>query len=138
MTSTAEETDSAAAPALDDNASADSDDDSLPPVVLQELAESTVRVLWNVTRSGANATNGALLREGAVAALLVYCQDNAPLVQVRAVLSTRHWKPAFVQPLFLMLLLYTHVRLVKCRSFWFRRRQRMHSEAGSGQTSSSY
>jgi hypothetical protein len=67
-----------------DAASVESDhDESLSQAVLDELEDATVRVLWNVSRSGANATNAALIREGGVAALMRFCSSTSAVVQVR-------------------------------------------------------
>ncbi len=60
-----------------------SDDDLLSQAIQDEMAESTARVIWNITRSGANATNAAVLREGGVGACLVYCAYDMGKVQVR-------------------------------------------------------
>ena len=52
--------------------------------IQEEMAEATARVIWNISRAGANATNAALLREGGVSAALAYCTHDTPRIQVCA------------------------------------------------------
>ncbi len=59
-----------------------SDDDLLSQEIQDEIAEATVRIIWNVSRAGASSTNAALLREGGVAAALSYCSYDGSRIQV--------------------------------------------------------
>jgi hypothetical protein len=55
---------------------------TLSEAVEDELAETTARLIWNISRPGANAINASMLREGAVAALLKLCTNPSPLIEV--------------------------------------------------------
>jgi hypothetical protein len=52
-------------------------------VIVEELAEGCARVLWNASRPCANAINAALLREGAVTALMHLCAHTNTDIVVR-------------------------------------------------------
>ncbi len=68
----------------------------LSQAVQDEMAETTARVVWNITRSGANATNAAVIREGGVGACLAYCTYDGGKIQVSAwSLSTTRVVSAF-------------------------------------------
>jgi len=58
--------------------------------VEEELAEAAVRVLWNITRPGANATNAAMLREGGVAALMLLCKHPNPVIENAAAVALKN------------------------------------------------
>ena len=79
-----EEAESVESSEEEDEAGDSEEEEGLPWDIRVELAESVARVLWNVSRSGANATNASLIREGGVATLLTLCHwPGRPHIQVR-------------------------------------------------------